>query len=54
MNPRVVISQLRTTAISIRRFASLLYRELDSINERIDAIEKIVSKKNSKKNKEEL
>lgn len=38
---RMLISSIGQTAMSFKRFAELLYKELDNINERLEALENL-------------
>jgi len=46
---RMLISSIGQTAMSIKRFCKLVYKELDDINERLEALE---AKKNKTKTKD--
>jgi hypothetical protein len=48
---RMIVSHIRATAISVRKAISLLYKELDGINERLEALESKETKKDKTKTK---
>jgi len=49
---RMLITSIGTTVMSIKRFCKLVYKELDGINERLDALESKESKKDKIKTKD--